>query len=67
MVRSSPLVTLTAALAVCALAILVAAAAAHPCPLPVDQLAAGVDVAVERLLHGDLSGAAEALVAAVRG
>jgi hypothetical protein len=67
MVRSIPLATLFAALAVCAAGVLIAAAAAHPCPLPVDGLAAGVDVAVERLLHGDLDGAAEALVAALRG
>jgi hypothetical protein len=60
-----PLAILPAALALCALAHLTAVAVVHAAwdvGVPVDGLVAAIGVALDRLLHGDLGGAFEAVV-----
>jgi hypothetical protein len=65
-----PLTILPAAFALCALVHLAAVAAvqaAWDVGVPVDALSAGIGVALDRLLHGDLGGALEGLAAIFRG
>jgi hypothetical protein len=65
-----PLAIVPTALALFALTQLTTAAVVHAAwdvGVPVDALSAGIGVALDRLLHGDLGGALEAAAAIFRG
>jgi hypothetical protein len=64
------LALLPTVLALCMLAHMTAVSVVHAAwevGVPVDGLSAGIGVALDRLLHGDLGGALEGLAAIFRG